>query len=162
MNYKGTGGCLGCISGSGWRWNSKTMLPRACQHQPPTARPGGNARWDQEPGPLSSAGRQELTDAFSSLSDHVLYSGEGHLHPGLQCLSDFPYNRKHNSLPLQVSSRNEQSCQKRETGNHPFKPSRPIRGGQKPLAPSPPLCRANQTPWENASMKYDANVDVCI
>ncbi|XP_033048525.1 vasoactive intestinal polypeptide receptor 2 isoform X3 [Trachypithecus francoisi] len=34
--------------------------------------------------------------------DHVLYSGEGHLYPGLQCLSDVSCNRKHNSVPLQV------------------------------------------------------------
>lgn len=66
----------------------------SCQQQHPPAPP-------EEEAPL------RLTDASPSLSDHVLHSGEGHLHPGLQRVSDLPYNRKHNSLPLQVSSRNE-------------------------------------------------------
>ncbi|XP_073892753.1 vasoactive intestinal polypeptide receptor 2 isoform X5 [Macaca fascicularis] len=46
--------------------------------------------WLQRPG-----GREQ---------DHVLYSGEGHLHPGLQCLSDVSCNRKHNSVPLQETA----------------------------------------------------------
>lgn len=63
--------------------------------------------WMLEPFLLSgAAGHPQLTDPFSFFVDHVLYSGEGHLHPGLQCLSDVSCNRKHNSVPLQVRSRN--------------------------------------------------------
>ena len=66
-----------------------------------------HARSSSPPAPPEEEGPAAADGRISSLSDHVLHSGEGHLHPGLQRVSDLPYNRKHNSLPLQVSSRNE-------------------------------------------------------
>lgn len=69
------------------------------------------------PVPLSHAGSQTC---FPFFVDHVLYSGKGCLHPGLQCLADLPYNRKRHSLPLQVSSRNEQFCKEHKMGQLPI------------------------------------------
>lgn len=100
---------VGIYGGSGFgsarrRGESGSWFPA------PESRRAGNGTLRSGDGPSVPGCHQKLTGAFSFFVDHVLCSGEGHLHPGLQRLSDLPCNGEHNSLPLQVSSRNEQFC----------------------------------------------------